>query len=154
MWRAVQQYGDRGEEKADSEGGENEEDADTSEKNETEGKADSGETIPLPPVEPTPLLKPSKGFVLVHQPPTQELLQAFGRVGVAFNHLIHFTNNPEDLEEAEAAGALQYALRDSEIIFEDDLEEEEADPAMTELERDIDENMELDIEVEPSKQYP
>ncbi|KAL8424730.1 hypothetical protein Efla_001319 [Eimeria flavescens] len=118
---------------------------------EAQSKAAKKETPPPPPTAPPPLSKPARGLALVCIPPTQELLEALSRVGISFDHLIHITNNPSDVEEAEAAGATQFAFRDSEIIFEDESEDKEIDPAQRGLEKEIDEALILDIEVEPVK---
>lgn len=117
-----------------------------------QGKGQDQAPPPPPPVAPPPLLKLSKGFVLVHLPPTKALLQELARLGIVFDHLIHFTSNPQDVEEAEAAGAAEYAFRDSEIVFEDEPEKAEVDPVEKELEQAMDEALILDIDVEPCKQ--
>ncbi|KAL8443208.1 hypothetical protein Emag_006036 [Eimeria magna] len=104
-----------------------------------------------PPAAPRPLLKPARGVVLASVPPTRELLQRLARVGVQFDHLIHITSNARDIEDAEAAGATQFAFRDSEIIFEDESERPEVDGPQHELEKEADESVILDIDEEPAK---
>ncbi|KAL8451768.1 hypothetical protein Emed_001784 [Eimeria media] len=114
----------------------------------TEGAAGAS---PGPPVAPPSLLRPERGIVLAGGPPSRELLQRLARVGVQFDHLIHITSNPSDIEEAEAAGATQFAFRDTEILFEDEPENPEVDAPQQELEKEADDSLILDIDEEPAK---
>lgn len=121
------------------------------------GKAEEGHDSPArpppPPEAPPPLLKANTGFVVVNGPPTRELLQQLARLGIRFDHIIHLTNNPRDVVEAEASGATQYAFSDSELIFEDASEnsDPDIDDVEKELEKQIDEELTLDIDIEPSE---
>lgn len=148
----LQKYG----QKTDIEG--NDEPQEEEDANEETGDASGGnrknkvvnDIKPPPPTAPPELLKVATGFVLVHQPPTQAFLQQLARLGIEFHHIVHFTNNPEDIEEAEAAGATQFACTDSEVVFEDEVNKPEVDANEKQREREIDDALILDIEVEPS----
>ncbi|OEH78090.1 apical membrane related protein [Cyclospora cayetanensis] len=122
-------------------------DADTS----AEGTGYIKEVPPPPPTAPPPLLKLTKGCVLVHLPPTQTFLEQMARLGIVFDHLIHLTNNPQDVAEAETAGATQYAFTNFDTTFEDDMEHPEVNLAEHELEKEADEALVLDIDMRPRK---
>lgn len=111
---------------------------------------DSKEVPPPPPIAPPELLKLKTGIVLVHQPPTQEFLRKLAKLGIQFEHIVHLTNNPEDIEEAEAAGATEFAFTDSEVVFEEDIQKSEMEPNEKEQEKEIDGALVLDLDVEPS----
>lgn len=148
----VQEYGQKTADEEDEEQEEEEEDMEeTGEVSDRKhGEKKVKEEKPPPPTAPPELLKVTTGFVLVHQPPTQAFLQQLARLGIEFNHIVHFTSNPEDLKAAEDAGATQYACTDSEVIFEDEMEEPEIDANEMEREKEIDDALVLDTEVEPS----
>lgn len=83
---------------------------------------------PPPPKRPPSLLTPERSFVVLHGPPTKELIDALARVGIEFDHLINVDKNAQDVEEVAAAGAEEFAFTEVSVRIEGlDVQDKPAD---------------------------